>query len=197
MVSTSVVTAALKEWAVAVDALAQAETIVLLRKGGIREQAFAVTQSRFWLYPTYEHQKPALLKPEFASRAMLMTHPEPEAIKISAWAEVTHSFQISEPAAIGALLLFHIWTAEFVSERLKWKPRLPLAVLLLRTYCLVQPQLIPYRSEYGGCRSWVTLEIPPDMAAAIPVLSEADYLQQVQTVTGLIERLDQHPSHSP
>jgi hypothetical protein len=205
MVYTSALTLALKEWAVAVNALAQAETILLLRKGGIREQGFSVAQPQFWLYPTYEHQKPHLLKPEFASRIVpIAAGWHPESVEILAWAEVTHSFQISEAAAVSALLPFHIWTEEFVSERLKWKPRLPLSVLLLRTYRFAQPQYIPYRSAYGGCKSWIELEPSADsnaglaslnlasldLGSATPVLPEADYLRQVETITALINPSD-------
>lgn len=55
---------ALKEWAVAVDALAEGKTILLLRKGGIKEEGnrFRVAYEEILLYPTYEHQQPNLLK---------------------------------------------------------------------------------------------------------------------------------------
>jgi hypothetical protein len=56
---------ALKEWAVAVSALERGETALVVRKGGIREKAFAVPQTRFLLLPGYEHQRPELLKPEY------------------------------------------------------------------------------------------------------------------------------------
>ncbi len=63
-------TQALKEWAVAVEALESAKTIMLLRKGGIREQGgrFTVAQDQVLLYPTYEHQQPHLLKPAYSSQ---------------------------------------------------------------------------------------------------------------------------------
>ena len=38
---------ALKEWAVAVRALERGETALVIRKGGIREKAFAVPRRRF------------------------------------------------------------------------------------------------------------------------------------------------------
>jgi hypothetical protein len=56
---------ALKEWAVAVEALERGETALVIRKGGIREKAFAVAKRRFLLLPGYEHQRPELLKPEY------------------------------------------------------------------------------------------------------------------------------------
>ena len=56
---------ALKEWAVAVKALECGETALVVRKGGIREKAFAVPKTRFLLLPGYEHQRPELLKDEY------------------------------------------------------------------------------------------------------------------------------------
>ncbi len=57
---------ALKEWAIAIEALETGKTIILLRKGGIREKGghFQAKYLQVWLYPTYEHQKPQLLKPD-------------------------------------------------------------------------------------------------------------------------------------
>lgn len=208
-------TAALKEWAIAVDALTQGKTIVLLRKGGIREPggSFAIKHSPVWLYPTYEHQKPHLLKPEYISSeytsseytssehtsseytsleytSLERTSPvtavpcgwHPERIEIPAWASITHVFQISDADAIEALLPFHIWNLQFVADRLKWKPKSPLTVLLLRVYRLPQAHTITYRPSYGGCKSWIDLEVGLSPIDALPVLSEAEFLSQVALV---------------
>ncbi|NJO39949.1 MAG: DUF1802 family protein [Cyanobacteria bacterium CRU_2_1] len=189
VIPSSTLTSALKEWAVAVDALAQGQTIVLLRKGGIREQSgsFTVDRSRIWLYPTYEHQKPHFLKPEYANQVTPVASGwHPEAIDIQAWAEITHLFQVSEAAIVEALMPFHVWNAEFVSERLKWKPKSPLFVLLLRVYRLPTLQRIPYRSEYGGCKSWIELGTELLPVEAKPVLTEESYLSQVRDIHRLI-----------
>jgi hypothetical protein len=183
---TEPLTKALKEWAIAVRALTQGETILLLRKGGIREQSFAVAQSQFWLYPTYEHQKPQLLKSAYANQVSLVKPGwHPETVEISAWATVTHWFEVSDPATVAALLPFHIWTEAFVTERLKWKPRLPLSVLLLRVYRLAEAQQIAYRTEYGGCKSWIDLSIEASPQAGTPILAEADYSRQVEAIMDL------------
>lgn len=178
---------ALKEWAVAVNALANSKTILLLRKGGIREQGFTIEQSCFWLYPTVEHQKPHLLKPPYAAQVEPVPSGwHPDLIEISAWAAVTHAFQVSEAAVLTSLLPQQIWTEDFLSERLKWKPRLPVSVLLLRVYRLAQPQAIVYQNSYGGCKSWITLEADLATEPAVPALTEAAYLQQVEIITNLI-----------
>src|SRR6202007_2664092 len=55
---------AFKEWAVTVRALAEGEQLLTLRKGGIREpeKHFKLEYERFFLYPTLDHQRPALVR---------------------------------------------------------------------------------------------------------------------------------------
>src|SRR3954465_4060455 len=66
---------AFKEWAVTVRALAEGEQLVTLRKGGIREpnKHFEVEHDRFFLYPTFDHQRWDLVResphPAFAPPA--------------------------------------------------------------------------------------------------------------------------------
>ena len=57
---------ALKEWAVAVKSLGRGEQVLILRKGGIHreDRDFRLVHPNFLLYPTYEHQKAELIKPE-------------------------------------------------------------------------------------------------------------------------------------
>jgi hypothetical protein len=188
-------TSALKEWAVAVNALANGDTILLLRKGGIREQgsSFNLVHRRVWLYPTYEHQKPHLLKPGYARQVEPVPSGwHPDSVNISAWADITHQFQVSQAAVVEALLPFHIWTADFVSERLKWKPRSPLSVLLLRVHKLPHPQPISYHSDYGGCKSWIELQEPLALNTALPVLTDAAYQQQVHQIETILTTADAH-----
>jgi hypothetical protein len=192
---------ALKEWAVAVNALAQGETILLLRKGGIREQKFALTDSRqFWLYPTYEHQKPHLLKSAYASQVRPVESGwHPQTVEIRAWAEATDGVEVESDSAVQALLPHHVWNQAFVTERLKWKPQLPLTVLLLRVYVLSQPQIIPYREAYGGCKSWIDLPIAAEFSPRTAALSDAAYQQQVQTIVSQVNAspllMRQHHEH--
>lgn len=175
---------ALKEWAIAVNALEAGETILLLRKGGIRERGgrFSVPYREVLLYPTYEHQKPDLLKPEYADRVTPVESGwHPERIAIGSWAEVTDILPMTlETEAIAADLMaqlqpYHIWSDRMVSDRLKWKPRQPLYLLLLRTHKLSVPRDIPYRQEYGGCRSWISLSETISLSDSTPVLADAEY----------------------
>ncbi len=185
----STTTAALKEWAVAVDALEQGKTIMLLRKGGIYERGgrFQVAHERVLLYPTYEHQQPFLLKPESAPLVTPVTSGwHPETIRIGSFATVTDIFPVADETTVNALLPFHIWNEQFISDRLKWKPRQPLYILLLRTYKLAQVQMIPYESAYGGCKSWIDLLQPIAIENSVPVLNDTTYNQITSEIGAIV-----------
>ena len=111
---------AFKEWAVTVRALAEGEQLVTLRKGGIREENkhFELEHERFFLYPTFDHQRNDLVReshhPELRRaleegvwpdeepppRALLQDGgiPQPDRVRIRAWAEVADHFEIERSA---------------------------------------------------------------------------------------------------
>ncbi|HEX6288393.1 MAG TPA: DUF1802 family protein [Herpetosiphonaceae bacterium] len=180
---------ALKEWAVATDALARGETILLLRKGGIREEGkhFRVAYDEVLLYPTYEHQQPHLLKPQYADLVQPVPSGwHPETVSIGAWARITDIFQVSEQETVEALLPHHIWNEQFAAERFGWKPRFPLYVLLLRAYRLPRAHTIAYRAEYGGCKSWIELVEPIALDGMTPVLGDDEYARQVAEIREIV-----------
>ncbi|MBD2776163.1 DUF1802 family protein [Iningainema tapete] len=179
---------ALKEWAIAINALEAGKTIMLLRKGGIHERGgrFHVEQDQILLYPTYEHQQSFMLKPEYVDLGHQLTSGwRPETVIFSSWAKITDIFPVTEESIVNALLPFHIWNEYFISDRLKWKPRQPLYILLLQTYKLPQPQEIPYRNEYGGCKSWIDIASPINLQGSQPVLS-SDYNQLVAEIRSIV-----------
>ncbi|MHC5671395.1 DUF1802 family protein [Nostoc sp.] len=180
---------ALKEWAVAINALESGKTIMLLRKGGIHERNgnFQVAHKQILLYPTCEHQQAFMLKAEYANGVYPVTSGwHPETVRIGSWAEITDILPVSDEFIVNGLLPFHIWNEHFISDRLKWKPRQPLYILLLRTYKLPQEQEIPYYPKYAGCKSWIDLNQPIELQAAKPVLSNSAYTQLVETIRGIV-----------
>lgn len=181
---------ALKEWAVAVDALMNGSQILLMRKGGIEEETrdFVLKSDRFFLFPTYEHQKAHLLKPEF--RDDLVEAPERQGmVKISCFAVAVADIEVFSDDQLQRIYDYHIWTDRFASERLKWKRTKPLHVLLLRTYRLEQAIEIPVLPEYGGCKSWIELRVDADLFKldqANPVLSEEELNEKVKQIKYLL-----------
>ena len=185
---------ALKEWAVAVKALERGETALVVRKGGIREKAFAVPKTRFLLLPGYEHQRPELLKSEH--RHLMDEIPDltdDGPLRFSSFAEVAGAYEISESEDLASLDPHHMWTPEYAESRFKWRPKKPLTVLVLRTYLLPETVELPYVDEYGGCKSWIELQQSVPVEGAHPALSEEDFRALVAPTLGVLRALDPAP----
>ena len=162
---------ACKEWAAVVHALLEGEQILDVRKGGLREDGrhFSVQSTRFWLYPTAEHQKPELLKEPYRHWIEL-AHAAPvgEPITIEGWADVVKLTTVTEAEELDAIASKLIWTDDYAASRLGWKKRDPLWVLALRVHRLVEPVTVAWDAGYGGCTSWVELQNLPDDPATLP-----------------------------
>jgi hypothetical protein len=185
---------ALKEWAVAVKALARGGTALVVRKGGIREKAFAVPKTRFLLLPGYEHQRPELLESKyrhFMDEIPDLTDDGP--LRFSSFAEVAVAYEISEPEELAAIDPHHMWTSEYAESRFRWRPKKPLTVLVLRTYLLPEVAELPYVDEYGGCKSWIELQETVSVEGARPALSDQDFERLVAPALGVLDHLAPAP----
>jgi hypothetical protein len=62
----------------------------------------------------------------------------------------------------------HIWTAESVrADRLDFRPRHQLAVLVVSALPLAEPVRLPRTPDYAGCTSWVQLPTTPRIAEPV------------------------------
>ena len=179
---------ALKEWAVTVQAMAQGDQVLLLRKGGIHEDGkdFRVIHREFLFYPTYLHQKEELLQPAHqpALRKMLEQPQHNDRITFSHWAKAEEVLEISDQEKVDDLEAHYIWTTAYAQSRLHWKPMLPLSVLLLRVHKLEQPVTVPYLPEYGGCTSWVEVLSDVSLGRMEPVLEDSEFQRRVDDIKG-------------
>jgi len=185
---------ALKEWAVAVKALERGGTALVVRKGGIREKAFAVPKTRFLLLPGYEHQRPELLESKY--RHFMGEIPDltdDGSLRFSSFAEVAGAYEISEPEELAAIDPHHMWTSEYAESRFRWRPKKPLTVLVLRTYLLPEVAELPYVDEYGGCKSWIELQETISVEGARPALSDQDFERLVAPALGVLDHLAPAP----
>ncbi len=182
---------ALKEWAVITRALDRGEQMLVLRKGGIREQKkrFVLERNEFLLYPTYEHQRRELLKTRYHRELAetLDTCQKNGRVAFSNLARVEEVLEISEPGMVEALSPFYICTTDYARYRLHWRPKQPLSVLLLRVYRLPKPRTLPELDRYGGCTSWVDLEKSVDTSGAAPVLTDTEFRARLDEIHRAIE----------
>jgi len=164
---------ALKEWSAVVHALLDGRQRVLLRKGGIGEKRFEVAAQEFLLFPTVAHSHAERVRPEH--RDLLeaaVTDSTDEHLLLRAAATVIAALPVNRPAGLGAIEDLHIWTADSVrADRLDFRPRHKLAVLVVSAIPLIEPVRLTREPEYAGCTSWVQVPVRPALGA--PVHDEA------------------------
>jgi hypothetical protein len=170
---------ALKEWGAVERALAEGRTTLLVRKGGIHErrQGFEVEHREFWLFPTLYHQNPDELRPDFRpylEAAAALPH-DVNQVRLEHYAVVEDALRVEDLEALHRLDGLHPLTRETVQSRFAYRNKPYLHVLVLRTYRLPEPRMIPNTLDYEGCVSWVELDDALPTAGARPVLSDDDF----------------------
>jgi hypothetical protein len=171
---------ALKEWSAVVHALLTGRQWVLLRKGGIGEKRFDIAAREFVLFPTIAHGHAERVRPEFAD---LLPATAPDSVDdhvvLRAAAKVVAAVPVNRPDNMAAIDDLHIWTAESVRrDRLDFRPKHRLAVLVVQPLPLVEPVELARIPEYAGCTSWVKLPASFDFKLGAPMHDDAS-LQKV------------------
>jgi hypothetical protein len=185
--------AALKEWAVAIRALREGRQILLLRKGGIREEGgeFEVQTRDVLLFPTYEHQmeQAGMIQPCYGAwlqeeqRRKLAD----EQVRLDAWARITDVLIVRHFEALYTLKSQHIYDDSLLRFRTENEPHKPLYALFLRAYELPAPVTVPMEMDYYGCKSWISLTQSVDTGSSKPVLSDHTYFERVRVTRRLLE----------
>jgi hypothetical protein len=160
---------ALKEWGAAVHALLDGRQRVLLRKGGIGEKRFELAAREFLLFPTVAHSHAQRVRPEH--RDLLeagAADATEERLTLRAAAKVVAAQEVNRPEGLAEIEDLHIWTAESVrADRLDFRPKRKLAVLVVSVIPLAEPVHIARAPEYAGCTSWVQLPLTPCLASPV------------------------------
>ncbi len=169
---------ALKEWAVACNALRDGQMSLLIRKGGIREEGgvFRVDDSEFFLLRTHVHQNAGLLRDPWAGRVAPQAS-EPDQVVIDTAATVELVAPARDEEQLAQLADLHIWNGAYLRQRFNFNPYDPLYVMLLRVYKLAAPLIVPMTADYTGCRSWVTLAQDLPTSGALPSIGEAAFAE--------------------
>jgi len=180
---------ALKEWASVVAALGEGAQVLLLRKGGIADPEFALESDRFYLFPTYLHQNEKQFKPG-AARYFTETarSGEPAEVDIEWWGEVAGSWSIPDLDTLLLLDPLFIFTRETILERFRFRPRQKVQLIALRAFRLPKKTTVPFRPEYGGCKSWISLEEEIDVTGSRPVLRDEVLRRRLDEVESVLNR---------
>lgn len=160
---TTATSLALKEWGAVAVALLEGRQTVLLRKGGIHEKRFEVGRDRFVLFPTVAHSHLERVRPEhrdLVERGADEVDAGGGAFTVRCGLSLVEVVPVDRPEGLAAIEDLHIWTADSVrQDRLEFRPKQALQVLVVRAVALPEPVLLPRLEEYGGCKSWLDLPI--------------------------------------
>lgn len=173
--------AALKEWAAVVSALNSGDQIILVRKGGIADASFGVDADRFYLFPTYLHQKEKQFRSEHLHHFLStdVAENEPDEVEISSWCEVARIYELHDLSGLGSLSDRVIFTEDTIVERYRFRADQALRVIAVRAFRLPHSVKVRNRAEYGGCRSWVSLEEEVDIDGSTPALSDVEFARRM------------------
>lgn len=169
-------TLALKEWGAVAHALLDGRQTVLLRKGGIHERAFtapAETASSpggpgegFVVFPTVEHSHAERVREAHAdvlAAGAGDVDEEAGTFTVRCGLTLVDVIPVANTAGMADIADLHIWTAESVQkERIDFRPKHPLQVLVVRAVALEEPVTLSRLPEYGGCKSWLELPVAWD-----------------------------------
>lgn len=161
---------ALKEWSNVVSALGSGEQVILIRKGGIADPSFGVEAERFYLYPTYFHQGESESRP---------------GVEITHWCEVVRSWTTGDSAILDRLAPLVVMPQDTLDARYRFRPDQALYVIGVRTWKLALPAIVRFRDEYGGCKSWVSVDEEIDVGGSSPVLGEDELQAKLASIDSL------------
>ncbi|MEW4567242.1 DUF1802 family protein [Tautonia sp. JC769] len=175
---------AFKEWAGVCDALAQGRQSLILRKGGIAEDAgvFRPEHSSFWLYPTHLHEVQQGLRddgPPTSARAV-----PPGMLELPALVQVECLVWVDDVDRLDAVSELHVWTAETVLKRFAYR-KPGLWVLGVRVFRAEPPPRIVVTPEQTGCKSWVPLGDPVGTDTLIPTLDDRTLDHRLERIRAL------------
>ncbi|MEJ6719300.1 MAG: DUF1802 family protein [Akkermansiaceae bacterium] len=154
---------AFKEWDVVCQALEEGGQALILRKGGIHEgrEGFSFAHEEFVLFPTRFHAQGDYVKvPDVVAKPEWEVG---EVVVITSKVKVTKALTLTNWEDVAALNGQHIWTEETIRDRFFWEGKGmasgSIHVAYVEVEKLEEPIKFPYSKKYGGCRSWVELEL--------------------------------------
>jgi hypothetical protein len=161
----------LKEWSSVIEALGRGEQILLIRKGGIADPKFGVEAERFYLFPTYFHTG---------------SGEPPDAVTITHWAEVVKTWRVRDLDLLYALEPFTVMDRQNLDVRYRFREDQALHVLAVRAWRLPHPVTIAVTPEYGGCRSWVSVDDEIDVDGSVAALSDDELQRKIDDVDAVL-----------
>ena len=182
---------AFKEWAIVVDALGHGEQIIILRKGGISEGrgGFQPEHPQFLLFPTLFHQQRESVLPAAQIRfdEIAPDFSDASKLRLEFFADVVSVQRLDSLAAAERLRGQHIWRDEVIAQRFDWGKEKNIHALTVRVFRLPRTIELLMSPGYGGCKSWVELEMDVATSGATPVLADDAFARKAEQFRTVLE----------
>ncbi len=174
---------AFKEWDGVCRALMVGDQSLILRKGGVAEEAgeFRPEHPAFWLFPTIVHQAEQGLRTPPRSVDL-----DPGVVAIEALAVVAWTARVDRLDQLDALRPFHDWTEATIRQRFAYR-RPGLWALVVRVYRRVEPIVVTVTAEQLGCKTWVPLDLALPSDGLVPVLDTESASQRRAEIRQALE----------
>ena len=168
---------------------ARGEQVLILRKGGIREQRgeFHADHHEFWLFPTQYHEAVRSVIPSKRPhlREMAVAAPR-DFVDIEYYVVADPVLTVANIGSVRRLQGRHIWGEQILQERFQFGREPGLHALLARVYRRPVPERFALRESYGGCKSWVELDRDLSTEGLTPVLPDVEYSRQREEIAELL-----------
>ena len=162
---------ALKEWSTVIGALDTGKQVILIRKGGIADPKFGIEANRFYLYPTYFHQGESEARPQ---------------VTITHWCEVVRTWSVRDQKLLARLEPLVAMPRDTLETRYRFRPDQALHVIGVRSFRLRKPVGVAFKDEYGGCKSWISVDEEIDIDGSQPVLTAPELAARIESVEAML-----------
>jgi len=177
---SQVISIALKQWAIAVEAILEGRHCLLLQKGGAQEvhREFRAEHPEFLLYPTYEEQRPEHLLPAWRERLQRIQtfRPDGSHVILKGYCTVEAVWEVREVGRILESPGGTLWSPEYL--RREYPAGSGFCALLARAYRLSQAREIAELVKYAASRTWVDLLDEISIEGARPVMTDEAFRRQ-------------------
>ncbi|MFB6345629.1 MAG: DUF1802 family protein [bacterium] len=184
MVDQRVVLLGFKEWGAVIRALEEGDQTCIIRKGPKKEDQFDLSNRRFWLVPTYSHQKEDYIQPFYRDYLTESEEQQAEAgedkVHVQCWVQAKTVIKITKNQRLNWVTDHTIYSPRCLQERFQLQPNEALHMLVVRAYQLSDPRRLDAPDGYDECtaqggESYVQLKQRIPLTRDNPAISDEEF----------------------
>lgn len=200
MVDPRVVLTAYKEWGAVIQALEEGNQICLIRKGPKKKDVFDLSNRRFWLVPTYSHQKEDYIQPIYREYLQESEENQAEAgegkVHVQCWVQAKTLIKITKNQRMNWITDHTIYSPRCLQERYQLQPNEALHMLVVRAYKLNDSRLLDKPDGLDECTAlggdqWVELKQRIPLSQDNPAVSDEEFEKRKQALRKKFIREDE------